>query len=55
MRASVFCVPFPATSGRTGTEQREISKCEKVTHSLNTLKSHNKTLLYQSISHTFCP
>ncbi|CAI9545508.1 unnamed protein product [Staurois parvus] len=24
-------------------------------HSLNTLKSHSKTFLYQTISHTFCP
>ncbi|CAI9607086.1 unnamed protein product, partial [Staurois parvus] len=28
---------------------------DKKRHSLNSLKSHSKTLPYQTISHTFCP
>ncbi|CAI9561239.1 unnamed protein product, partial [Staurois parvus] len=32
-----------------GTERREILKLQKL------LQSHSKTLLYQTISHTFCP
>ncbi|CAI9619306.1 unnamed protein product [Staurois parvus] len=44
MLASVFWVLFPATSGHTGTE---------LAGNLKAVKS--KTLLYQTISHTFCP
>ncbi|CAI9565020.1 unnamed protein product [Staurois parvus] len=47
MPASVFRVPFPATSGHTGTELVGNLKI--------LIKSHSKTLLYQTISHTFCP
>ncbi|CAI9613404.1 unnamed protein product [Staurois parvus] len=44
MPASVFHVPFPATSGRTG---------EGTGGKFKNVK--NITLLYQTISHTFCP
>ncbi|CAI9600405.1 unnamed protein product [Staurois parvus] len=44
MPASVFRVPFPATSGRT--VGRNGGKFKNV---------KNITLLYQTISHTFCP
>ncbi|CAI9606476.1 unnamed protein product [Staurois parvus] len=40
--------PVPCNVGTYG--GRDGGKFKK-----NTLKSHSKTLLYQSISHTFCP
>ncbi|CAI9576815.1 unnamed protein product [Staurois parvus] len=40
-----FCVPVPVTSGRTGAAGG--GKFEEILHS--------KTLLFQPISHTFCP
>ncbi|CAI9545449.1 unnamed protein product, partial [Staurois parvus] len=47
--SSVFRVPFPATSGhRRGRNRWEMKQKFEI-------KSHSKTLLYQSISHTFCP
>ncbi|CAI9560221.1 unnamed protein product [Staurois parvus] len=45
MPASVFWVPFPVKSGRTGDK----------TAGINTVKSHSITLLYQTISHNFVP
>ncbi|CAI9579896.1 unnamed protein product [Staurois parvus] len=51
MLAFISRVPVPA-SVRTygvygGQNRREIQKCK--------IKSYSKTLLYQTISHTFCP
>ncbi|CAI9573372.1 unnamed protein product, partial [Staurois parvus] len=46
--ASIFRVPFPASAGTYGGRNWcEIQICQ--------IKSHSITLLYQSISHTFCP
>ncbi|CAI9595010.1 unnamed protein product [Staurois parvus] len=48
MPASVFRVPFPVSVGTYGGwNWREIKKCQ--------IKSDSITLLYQTISHTFCP
>ncbi|CAI9573815.1 unnamed protein product [Staurois parvus] len=53
--ASVLRVPFPAMSGCTGTELAGNLKMSKSVIHLKSLKSHSKTLLYQTISHTYCP
>ncbi|CAI9554448.1 unnamed protein product [Staurois parvus] len=47
MPASVFRVPFIASAWTYGgRNRREIQKCQ--------IKSDSITLLYQTISHTFC-
>ncbi|CAI9560517.1 unnamed protein product [Staurois parvus] len=55
MPASGFRVPVPVTLGRTGAGTGDkFENLKKITFFLKRL-FHSKTLLYQSISHTFCP
>ncbi|CAI9581097.1 unnamed protein product [Staurois parvus] len=55
MPASVSCVPVPVTSGRTGAASS--GKFENFKKNFIFCKTilHSKTLLFQPISHTFCP
>ncbi|CAI9547319.1 unnamed protein product, partial [Staurois parvus] len=55
MPASGSCVPVPVTSGRTGAGGG--GKFENFKKNVIFFKTifHSKTLLFQPISHTFCP
>ncbi|CAI9545658.1 unnamed protein product [Staurois parvus] len=55
MPASGFRVPVPVTSERTGAGTGGKFEIFKKFHFLKKLLLHSKTLLFQCISHTFCP